>query len=75
MKITINKTESSSEIKFPCLMTNECGFIALMFSWDSGVILQQADEYMSLSLPRYNSCPWLKDGWKPFKGTITLENE
>lgn len=70
MKITIKNESKSSEIKYPCLMTNERGSIVLFLSYGIGTFIK------SFQYPSgYYSANFNMDGYTPFSGTIELSND
>lgn len=76
MKVTVTEKENEKDIEFPCLM-----------KWDDIIILatkKVGNEICGTTVNRSSgwnigtySDDWsgLKDGFKPFNGTITLSND
>lgn len=69
MKITFDEKKKDEEIKFPCLMQCENGYIVLMWKDSCGTVIK-SDNY---KIGSYHQ-DWAMKVFKPFNGTITLEN-
>lgn len=76
VKVTVAK-QSEKEIKFPMLMEGSMGTVVLMTSQHSG-----NGEGVVVSVPTYtmqhvgkHSDKWFMRKFKPFIGSITLEND
>lgn len=70
MKVTVNK---DGEIKYPCLMiADDTGHIYLMANKDKGTRVYSSND--SADVGDHNE-RWVSDDFKPFHGSITLEND
>ena len=74
MKITVNEEKKESEIKYPCLMKNSnTDSIALFSAPKTGILIKLGARYTSSYIGEYSS-EW-SSYFKPFNGSITLEND
>lgn len=71
MKVTTTFAKQDEEVKYPCLMINiDTGTIALFSKPNTGVILKQG----GMSRIGDYKVSWT-DSFKPFDGSITLQND
>lgn len=72
MKITINDKSEKKEIKYPCLMISKNNNMIVFFeSSSNGTVLAQGTSNLSIG---EGSKSFAMDLFKPFTGTITLQN-
>jgi len=71
MKVTVNETKAEGEIKYPCLMISNLKTIVFFAGECEGMVLKTTSTYKM----GYLSKSWGMGDFKPFRGTITLEND
>ena len=74
IKVTVDKKDDESEIKYPLLMQHYKNKNIVLFSEDErGMLITEG--IIVDSKAGHISNDWDMDRFKPFKGSITLENE
>jgi hypothetical protein len=75
MKVTVTEKENEQEIKFPCLMkSSESGNIVLFYCYEKGTVVSVGDRSTVWKVGEHSSV-FSMGSFKPFKGTITLQND
>ena len=72
MKVTVNERKSDKPITYPCLMEGKLNsLVVLFYTKCNGVVLIGSDNYNEGDY----SHSWDINIFKPFHGTITLQND
>ena len=77
MKVTVNHASTNNELKFPAIMESTCNTKPLVLALSSsndrfftGVVLRAEKHYTVGEL----RTDWVLPSFKPYKGSVTLEN-
>ena len=75
MKVTVTEKENEKEIKFPCLMKSSAsGNIVLFYFHEKGTVVSVGDRSTVWKVGEHSS-GFSMESFKPFNGTITLQND
>ena len=72
MKVTVENAEEKEPLKFPCLMISNNSKVVLFQSEKIGTLIGSDLSHKPYG---YYSRDWDMNEFKPFNGTITLQND
>lgn len=70
MKVTVKDSPIGDNVKFPCLMVTNDGYIVWMLKYECGVILK----HDGWTIGDYSE-NWDMSQFTPFNGTVELSND
>ena len=68
-KITVNEQDEGVDRRYPYIGINDSGTMVLFIMECTGITLEKNDMFRA----GYYSIGWVESIFKPFKGTVTIE--